>query len=108
MVSGRVRDVPALQALSIPVWSRGTSVVGAGAETRFHARDVGVEMGNGVRVEAGDFLVVDEGERGVVCVPKDRVDDVLELCRKGTAADEACEGFVREGGSVREAFARFR
>jgi regulator of RNase E activity RraA len=103
-----VRDVPALKDLSIPIWSRGTSVVGAGAETRFHARDVGVDVGNGIKVEAGDYLVVDEAEEGVVCVPKDRVDEVLVVVRRLVAQDEMVEREVREGGSVKEAFRKYR
>ncbi|KAF2276724.1 RraA-like protein [Westerdykella ornata] len=110
IVDGRVRDLSALRELGIPVWSRGTSVVGAGAETRFHAKEVAVRIG-GVEVRPGDFVVVDEEEGGVVVCPRERVGEVLGLL----AGEEGLVGrdgrvveWVEKGGSVREGFEMFR
>ncbi|KAF2749853.1 RraA-like protein [Sporormia fimetaria CBS 119925] len=107
VVDGRVRDLGELRKLEVPVWSKGTSVIGAGAETKFHAREVEIRVGETV-VRPGDLVMVDEEERGIVCVPVERVEEVLELMEKSVAADERVLEDVRGGGSVGEAFKKFR
>jgi regulator of RNase E activity RraA len=47
VVDGRVRDVVALNETQLPIWSKGTSVIGAGAETKLHAYNVPVRIGQG-------------------------------------------------------------
>lgn len=107
VVDGRVRDLSTLRSIGIPVWSRGTSIIGAGAETKFHAKEVGIQVGN-VRVEPGDAVMIDEEERGVVCVPRGLVERVLEMLPGMVEADGRCEDAVKEGMSVKEAFATYR
>ena len=107
VVDGRVRDLATLRELGFPVWSRGTSIIGAGAQTKFHARDVPVKIGR-VTVEPGDIIMVDGEENGVVAVPKGRVDEVLDLLPKLVGADEKVIRDVEDGVSVKEAFKRHR
>jgi len=45
---------------------------------------------------------------GVVVIPQDQLDEVLELLPKLTSADEKVIEDVRKGGLVREAFAKYR
>jgi len=45
LVDGRVRDLETVGNLGIPVWSKGTSIVGAGAQTKAWAVDVPIEVG---------------------------------------------------------------
>jgi regulator of RNase E activity RraA len=45
VVDGRVRDLSTLRELSVPIWSRGTSIVGAGAEAKAWAVGGEVEIG---------------------------------------------------------------
>jgi regulator of RNase E activity RraA len=107
VVDGRVRDITALNETQVPIWSRGTSIVGAGAETKFHARNVPVKIGH-TTVEAGDIVMIDPFENGVVAVPQGKVDELLELLPKLVAADEKVVEDVEKGVSVQEAFEKHR
>ncbi|KAL6158548.1 hypothetical protein ACJQWK_03190 [Exserohilum turcicum] len=107
VVDGRVRDITALNQTGLPIWSRATSVIGAGAETKFHAHNVPVRIGETV-VEAGDIIMIDPFENGVVAVPQGKVDELLELLPRLIEADEKVTADVGQGVSVEEAFKRHR
>jgi regulator of RNase E activity RraA len=107
VVDGKVRDLVALNETQLPIWSKGTSVVGAGAETKFHARNVRVTIGDAI-VEPGDIIMIDPFEKGVVAVPKEKVEALLELLPKLVGADEDVIHDVERGVSVAEAFKRHR
>ncbi|KAL6707699.1 hypothetical protein ACN47E_003820 [Coniothyrium glycines] len=107
VVDGRVRDVVALNDTQLPVWSKGTSIVGAGAETKFHAHNVPVKIGETV-VEAGDIVMIDPFENGVVAVPQGQIEELLELLPKLVGADEKVIADVEQGASVQEAFQKHR
>jgi len=55
----------------------------------------------------GDIVFADPLE-GVVVIPQDKLDQVLELLLKLTGADEKVIEDVRNGGLVKEAFAKYR
>ncbi|KAF3048500.1 hypothetical protein E8E11_002272 [Didymella keratinophila] len=107
VVDGRVRDLVALNETQLPIWSKGTSVIGAGAETKFHAHNVPVHIGE-TTVEAGDIVMIDPFENGVVAVPQGKVDELLELLPELVGADEKVIADVETGVSVQEAFKRHR
>lgn len=107
VVDGRVRDLVALNETQLPIWSKGTSIIGAGAETKLHALNVPVQIGEST-VEAGDIVMIDPFENGVVAVPQDRIDELLELLPKLVGADEKVIADVEAGASVQEAFKRHR
>ena len=44
VVDGNVRDLEAMAGLGIPVWSRGTSVIGAGAQSKAWSVNVKVHV----------------------------------------------------------------
>ncbi|KAI4909654.1 hypothetical protein J4E90_008353 [Alternaria incomplexa] len=107
VVDGRVRDITALNQTQLPIWSKATSIIGAGAETKFHAHNVPVRIGETV-VEAGDIIMIDPFENGVVAVPQGKVDELLDLLPKLIEADERVIADVCRGVSVEEAFKRHR
>jgi regulator of RNase E activity RraA len=107
VVDGRVRDLVALAETGLPIWSRGTSIVGAGAETQFYAKNVCVQIGEAT-VEPGDIIMIDPLENGVVAIPQGKLDEVLELLPELVGADEKVMKDVNEGISVKEAFKRHR
>lgn len=107
VVDGRVRDLATLRDLGLPVWSRGTSIVGAGAETKFHAKEVPIQIGQ-VTIEPGDIIMIDEEENGVVAIPQGKIVDVLEMLPKLVSADEKVIEDVEAGVSVKEAFKKHR
>lgn len=107
VVDGRVRDLSTLSKMDLPVWSKGTSIIGAGAESKFHAMEVPIKIG-AVTVEPGDIIIIDEEEKGVVVVPLIKVDQVLDILPKLVAADEKVMKDVEKGVSVRDAFKKHR
>ena len=107
VVDGRVRDIVALNETQLPIWSKSTSIIGAGAETKFHARNVLITVGETI-VEPGDIVMIDPFENGVVAVPQGKVEELLELLPKLVGADEKVIADVEQGVSVQEAFAKHR
>jgi len=107
VVDGRVRDIVALNETQLPIWSKGTSIIGAGAETKFHARNIPIKVGETV-LEPGDIVMIDPFENGVVAVPQGKVEELLELLPKLVGADEKVIADVEAGVSVQEAFKKHR
>jgi regulator of RNase E activity RraA len=107
VVDGRIRDLVALADTGLPIWSKGTSIIGAGAETKLHACEVPVRVGETV-IEPGDIVMIDPLENGVVAVPQSKVDEVLQLLPKLVGADEKVISDVKNGRQVDEAFKEHR
>ncbi|EON66904.1 hypothetical protein W97_06307 [Coniosporium apollinis CBS 100218] len=111
VVDGRVRDLSCLRGVAqeggCPVWSRGTSTIGAGAEAKAHAVNVSVRI-SGMEVRPEDLVMVDQDEKAVVAIPRGRVAEVLELLPGLVKADERVLVDVEGGGSVKEAFQKYR
>ncbi|KAK6344149.1 hypothetical protein TWF696_007791 [Orbilia brochopaga] len=107
VVDGRVRDVTELQSLGLHVWAKGTSTVGAGAEARCVSVGEAIHVA-GVKINSGDIIFADP-VNGVVCIPRDQLDAVLELLPKITGADDKVRTDVLENGSgLQEAFDKHR
>jgi regulator of RNase E activity RraA len=109
-VEGRIRDIGELQAGDFPVFASGRSTLGA----KPHCKVVsvgGVLMMCGesvlpVGVRAGDMIVADSD--GVVCVPIEKVDEVLELCRLSVLVDAKVLKDVEGGRTLKDSFAEHR
>ncbi|CAI7612868.1 unnamed protein product [Penicillium pancosmium] len=106
VVGGRIRDLRELQATGLPIWARSTSTVGTGAEAKAVARDVPISIG-GVTVSPGDIVFCDPFE-GVVVIPRDLLDPVMELMPKLISMDEKAIEAVAQGMTVTQAFKDFR
>ncbi|KAI5288273.1 hypothetical protein KEM54_005342 [Ascosphaera aggregata] len=106
IVAGRVRDLDELEGSRIPIWSRATSTVGSGAESKPLAKEVPVDI-SGVPVNPGDIIYLDPNE-GAVVIQRDILDDVLALMPKIVAADNEVKKAVQSGMPVFEAFQKFR
>ncbi|KAL4751389.1 hypothetical protein BDW72DRAFT_203098 [Aspergillus terricola var. indicus] len=106
VVDGRIRDLSEIQGASLPVWAKRTSTVGTGAEAKPGLRNVRIDVG-GVTVEPGDIVFCDPLE-GVVVIPKDLLDKVLEVMPGIVEADDKVKEAVEGGMSVFEAFKKFR
>jgi len=103
VVDGRVRDLGTLRQLNIPVWKRGISIVGAGAETKAWSVNVPVEIGR-CSVASGDIIMIDPIENGIVAIPRNLLDKVLEMLPSLVAADEKVMADVEAGKTVAESF----
>ncbi|TVY15398.1 4-hydroxy-4-methyl-2-oxoglutarate aldolase [Lachnellula arida] len=106
VVLGRVRDLVELESTGLPIWSKGTSIVGTGAEAKPHAIQIPLDI-NGTIVKPGD-LVFGDATNGVVVIPQDKVDEVVALLPKLVEADERVKEDVEKGMSVQEAFKKHR
>ncbi|OJJ40637.1 hypothetical protein ASPWEDRAFT_166704 [Aspergillus wentii DTO 134E9] len=106
VVNGRMRDLEEIQDSRLSVWARATTTVGTGAEAKPGARNVPVDIG-GVTVSPGDIIFCDPLE-GVVAIPRDLLDQVLELMPKFVAMDDKVKEAVLQGSSVFDAFKKFR
>jgi len=111
IVSGRCRDLAEHRAAGFPVFSRGHSTLGQSPWTRPSAINVpltikpqgpGAESFPAVTVNPGDWLVADED--GVVCVPQDLVDKVVELATKGRDVDTLCMRDIKAGLGIQASF----
>ena len=83
LVDGAVRDVEELQELGLPIWARYVSIRGA-TKAAVGAIDERVQVG-GQPIEPGDVVVLD-GD-GVVCVERERIDDVLSAALEREQAE---------------------
>ncbi|PTB64621.1 RraA-like protein [Trichoderma citrinoviride] len=102
IVAGRVRDLDELRSTNLPIWGYGTSTVGSGGGCVPWATQVTVRV-NGVDISPGDVAFSDPGN-GVVIIPRDKVDDVLDLLPGLVAADIKVKEDVARGMPVYEAF----
>jgi len=104
VVDGGVRDVRFVLEQDFPVFSRYKTPADAPPRWRLDEWDVPARVG-GVDVRPGDVLVGDVD--GVVCVPSDVAEDVLERAEaKANTEDEVREA-VREGRDPLDAYHEF-
>jgi regulator of RNase E activity RraA len=110
IIEGRFRDLQEIVDMKFPVWAKGQSTMGAAPFSRVATVGEPIQLADDsmcpIIVKTGDIIVADED--GVVRVPADLVDKVLEQCRLRTAMDAKCMEDVRKGISLVEAFARHR
>lgn len=111
IIDGRMRDVAGCAELcaegDFAVWSKGVSTVGTTPEAKPWAVDVPVRVG-GVDARPGDFAVLDEADRGIVVIPKEKLIEVAELLPGLKEADDAVLRDVQGGVGLKEAFQRHR
>ena len=90
VTNGVVRDVEGILELDFPVFCRGTTTV-AGSKSDAGYSNISISWG-GVVVRQGDIIVGDRD--GVVVVPKERENEVLEQAQKKLRKDEERESRV--------------
>ncbi|QIW98792.1 hypothetical protein AMS68_004310 [Peltaster fructicola] len=108
VINGRVRDVATIGQMSdFQVWSKGISAVGTGLQAKPWAVDVPLQIGE-VTVRAGDILVADEDDRGIVVIPQDKLEEAYKLLPGLKKADDGVLQELLDGSNVTEAFAKHR
>jgi 4-hydroxy-4-methyl-2-oxoglutarate aldolase len=100
VIDGVCRDVNRAFELDYPVFARGAWMRTGKDRVQVEAVGEPITLG-GVRVEQGDWLVGD-GD-GVVCVPKGRVREVIEVAWLVRDAEERIRAALDRGASLREA-----
>ncbi|KAG9316620.1 ribonuclease E inhibitor RraA/Dimethylmenaquinone methyltransferase [Chiua virens] len=113
VISGRCRDLAEHRAAGFPVFARSHSTLGQSPFVRPSAINVplviepqdnaeGPDSFPAVTVEPGDWIVADED--GVVCVPKDMVDKVVEVAGIGRDVDARVLEDIKAGKGVQASF----
>lgn len=91
------------------MFTRGTGTAAGGATCFPSEINVPVKLQSLIQdtvVNPGDYIVADLD--GVVCLPKELAEKVLEIIPGIVSADERCAEAIRNGTSVEEAFKTYR
>jgi len=99
VVDGAVRDVDDCVEIGFPVYSRGAVVATARGRIMEEATNVMVQFG-GVQVRPGDVVLADRS--GVVIVPWEKIDEVLDKAEQLYQKEEAMIADLRSGMSSLE------
>lgn len=100
LTNGCLRDADEIIDLGFPVYCAGTVPVKSALDVETVGVNVPVMMG-GVQICPGDLILMDS--TGVVCVPQDRLAEVLTEAAKINAREEKMEALIRAGHSVKAA-----
>lgn len=87
VVDGVIRDIIDIKKLNFPVFSKGTTVA-SGSKNGPGATNIPISCG-GANVQPGDIIVGDVN--GVVVVPRNQAETVLQKAQEKEASDEERE-----------------
>lgn len=100
LTNGCLRDADEIAALGFPVYCAGTVPAKSAKDVETTGVNVPVMVG-GVRICPGDLILMDR--TGVVCVPRDRLQEVLDEAMKISTREAKMEALIREGCSIADA-----
>jgi 4-hydroxy-4-methyl-2-oxoglutarate aldolase len=101
VVDGAVRDVRQMKAMGFPAFARARSVYDSCHRQRIIEIDTRVEVG-GVAIHSGDFIIADED--GIVIVPHEREQEVLQAAWEKVHAENVTRDAIRDGMGAAEAY----
>ncbi len=105
VVDGGVRDREEMIELGFPVFAR--HMVPRTGRSRIRVVEIGGTVAiSGQRVVTGDVIVADG--TGIVCIPQDQAEQVLEIAQSLAADDAQAVREIEQGLSFSEAMAKFR
>lgn len=106
---GHTRDIVGIaevcEGASFQAWSKSLISAGTSTSDKPWAVDVPLKIGK-VVVQPGDIICADEGEMVSCVIPRDKLDEVLELLPKQKEADNGLLKDVQEGMDFKEAIKR--
>lgn len=108
IVDGAGRDIDELEDIDWPIWTR--AITPRGTHTMFSQRkeelsiNVPIACG-GVTVNPGDFIVADT--IGVVVVPLDKAEEMLELAAEQAEREQRTREWVAQGKTIEDLLAEF-
>lgn len=100
VIDGSCRDIPNIRAMRYPVFSRDYYMVTGKDRVECDAVNVPVSI-SGVQVKPGDIILGDA--TGVLCIPAERAEEVLEVAREIAEKEKVIEEMVKSGMTLREA-----
>jgi regulator of RNase E activity RraA len=99
VVDGSVRDVAGARQMGYPLWARGATP--RTGKFRLEVAEInGIIACAGVQVQPRDLVLADDD--GVVVVPRDRVEEVLELARGASEKEQQISEAIASGASASE------
>ncbi len=104
VIDGVCRDIPTVLKEKYPIFSRGRFMMTGKDRVMVEATQVVVSIGK-VQVKPGDILVGDDS--GVVVVPQEMAEKVLEAAKTIEEAENRIVEAVRGGLSLKEARTKF-
>ncbi|KAK9462005.1 ribonuclease E inhibitor RraA/Dimethylmenaquinone methyltransferase [Lipomyces oligophaga] len=106
IVDGRFRDILEQREMKFPVFARGTSILGSNGYTRASEVNVPIEFAKDLWINPGDYLMGDAD--GVVVIPKDKIQQVVDLCTERKRIDDLTFDALHNGEPIGEAIKRLR
>jgi len=119
VIDGRARDLVEHRAAGFAVFARGGSTLGQSPFTRPSELNVPITIlprpdfetcyentFAAVEIHPGDIIVADID--GVVCIPPELLENVVDGCRYSKAVDEKCMIDIQSGRSIQETFQHWR
>jgi len=104
IIDGSVRDLPQLERIQFPVYSRGVAPSTTVGHFRFAGVNVPVQCA-GAKVNGGDFVVADED--GVAVVPREHAEEVVKKAFDLDQSEHQMLPFIEKFKSIGEAVAKF-
>ena len=101
LVDGAARDLRAAQAIGLPLYARGLSVVGQAGRAHVASIDDAASI-QGVDVIADDLIVLDAS--GCVRIPQPMEEEVLDAARRYDAAEEEVLRMLAAGMPLTKAY----
>ncbi|KAI9927130.1 hypothetical protein MW887_003513 [Aspergillus wentii] len=109
VIDGRVRDLGEHRALNFPLFARSVGTTAGGAACRPSEINVPLRLNSDIQdawVHPGDYIIADLN--GVVVLPQDLAEQVLDVIPGIAAADAKCAEGIKTGRSVQDVFKEFR
>ncbi len=103
VTDGNVRDVDKIRALSFPVFARSTRPIDLRGRMKLHTSHEPVVIG-GVTISPGDLIVADDD--GVVVVPSDHADTVVEYARERARGESTVLEELLAGSTLRDVWTK--
>jgi 4-hydroxy-4-methyl-2-oxoglutarate aldolase len=104
VVDGSVRDIRQINRLGFPVFGRSPNMRDIRRRGVLTAFDTVITCG-GVRIEPGDYVMADAN--GVVAIPAEQVDLVLEKAEEWRLAEDDTESALRNGQEASTVYQNF-
>ncbi|TKX23780.1 hypothetical protein C1H76_3979 [Elsinoe australis] len=104
IVDGRIRDLQEHRDLNYPVFARDVGTSAPAEVVRVSEIDVPVRLQSDEQdatINPGDILIADLN--GVVCIPKEHAEKIVELMESQAAADEKISADIKAGKTFTEA-----
>ena len=97
VIHGAIRDTPEIKKLKFPAFARHITAR-AGEPKGFGEIGVPVEVGNGIHVESGDWIVGDDD--GVVCIPRAKAVEIANRAVERLEMENRVRKEIQSGSTL--------